>query len=72
MLHVWIALVKGSADNVTPLDTSSGIPVKYSDTQPSIRQAPPVLGQHTDSVLRDELGYDKTLVDEVRRAGAIL
>lgn len=34
-----------------------GIPVKMSATKPSIRRAPPTLGQHTVDVLRNVLGY---------------
>jgi crotonobetainyl-CoA:carnitine CoA-transferase CaiB-like acyl-CoA transferase len=33
-----------------------GCPVKLSDTSASVRSAPPVLGQHTESVLRGDLG----------------
>ena len=32
-----------------------GIPFKFSDTECSVRRAPPTLGQHTDEVLA-ELG----------------
>lgn len=31
-------------------------PVKYSSIEPRIRSAPPVLGEHTDEVLREMLG----------------
>ena len=34
-----------------------GIPVKYSETPGSIRLPPPLLGQHTDEILSDLLGY---------------
>lgn len=34
-----------------------GTPLKLSDTPPSIRTAPPTLGQHTRAVLARELGY---------------
>ncbi|HSN39781.1 MAG TPA: CoA transferase [Burkholderiales bacterium] len=33
-----------------------GTPFKFSATPTSVRRAPPLLGQHTDEVLRDELG----------------
>jgi succinate--hydroxymethylglutarate CoA-transferase len=39
-------------------------PVKYSRIEPKIRTPPPLLGQHTDEVLKDLLGLR---VDEVRR-----
>ena len=34
-----------------------GTPIKLSDTPPSVRTAPPALGQHTEAVLA-ELGLD--------------
>jgi crotonobetainyl-CoA:carnitine CoA-transferase CaiB-like acyl-CoA transferase len=33
-----------------------GIPIKLSDTPGVVRSAPPTLGQHTDQILRTELG----------------
>jgi crotonobetainyl-CoA:carnitine CoA-transferase CaiB-like acyl-CoA transferase len=35
-----------------------GTPFKFSGTPTSVRRAPPTLGQHTDEILRNELGYD--------------
>ena len=35
-----------------------GIPFKFSDTACSVRRPPPMLGQHTDEVLSQELGLD--------------
>src|SRR4029077_9996421 len=37
-----------------------GIPVKLSGTPCSIRMPPPTLGQHTDSILREDLGLAAT------------
>lgn len=31
----------------------TGLPVKYSKTPPSIRRAPPLLGQHTEEILKE-------------------
>ena len=33
-----------------------GIPFRFSDTPPSVRRAPPTLGQHTEEILRSTLG----------------
>ncbi len=42
-----------------------GIPVKLSATPGTIRRPAPVLGQHTDEVLRD-LGYDAAAIADLR------
>lgn len=44
----------------------AGIPFHFSDTPPTIRSAPPTLGQHTDAVLRDELGCDDGRIAALR------
>ena len=47
-----------------------GIPVRMSGSPPSVRRAPPLLGQHTDEVL-GELGYTAEEVAALRHDGAI-
>src|SRR6185369_15249010 len=44
-----------------------GIPFKFSDTPASVRCAPPTLGQHTDEILRSELGLDDDAIAQLRR-----
>ncbi|MGA0032749.1 MAG: CaiB/BaiF CoA transferase family protein [Burkholderiales bacterium] len=44
-----------------------GIPFRFSDTPASIRRPPPTLGQHTEAVLRDELGYSDARIAELRK-----
>lgn len=44
---------------------------KFSETPTSIRQAPPLLGEHTSSVLRDELGYTDAEISRLRGEGVI-
>jgi formyl-CoA transferase len=48
-----------------------GIPVKYSETPGAIRMPPPLLGQHTDEILHDVLGYGPERVAELRAQEAI-
>ena len=46
-------------------------PVKYSDATPGIRAPPPVLGQHTDEVLRNDLGLDPMEIARLRKEGVV-
>jgi crotonobetainyl-CoA:carnitine CoA-transferase CaiB-like acyl-CoA transferase len=43
-----------------------GIPFKFSDTKPSVRHAPPTLGQHTEEILSGELGLDAAAIAQLR------
>lgn len=49
----------------------AGIPVKYSETKPSIRRPPPLLGQHTEEVMRDVLHYSEEQVKGLREKKVI-
>ena len=46
-------------------------PLKLSGTPVEYRYHPPLLGQHTDEVLRQVLGYDDAKISELRDAGTI-
>jgi succinate---hydroxymethylglutarate CoA-transferase len=43
-----------------------GIPFKFAGTPASVRRAPPVLGQHTDEILAQELGMDGAAIAALR------
>ena len=43
-----------------------GIPFRFSATPASVRRPPPTLGQHTEQVLRDMLGFSDARIDELR------
>lgn len=43
-----------------------GIPMKFSGTPASVRSAPPTLGQHSDEILHDVLGYDAARIARLR------
>jgi succinate--hydroxymethylglutarate CoA-transferase len=48
-----------------------GIPFRFSDTPASIRRPPPLLGQHTEQVLRDVLQLSDGRIAELRSAKVI-
>jgi formyl-CoA transferase len=50
--------------------TMIGLPIELSDTPGRIRTAPPLLGEHTDDVLRDA-GYTDDEIHTLRKDGAI-
>ncbi len=48
-----------------------GVPVKLSETPGRVRDPAPLLGQHTDEVLREYLGMREADIVTLRQAGAI-
>ncbi|KAF8865680.1 caib/baif family protein-like protein [Acephala macrosclerotiorum] len=46
-------------------------PVKYSESRPGIRSVPPMLGQHTDEVLRDVVGLNEAEIQKLKEEGAV-
>jgi crotonobetainyl-CoA:carnitine CoA-transferase CaiB-like acyl-CoA transferase len=48
-----------------------GIPFRMSGTPASVRCAPPTLGQHTEQVLREELGLSAERIAQLRAEGVI-
>ena len=48
-----------------------GVPVKLSETPASVRSAPPTLGQHTDTVLFDDLGMTREAILSLHARGIV-
>ena len=48
-----------------------GVPIRLHATPGEAATPPPLLGQHTDSVLRSVLGLGKADVGRLRKAGAL-
>lgn len=46
-------------------------PVKFSYSEPGIRSPPPLLGQHTDELLRELLGADASEIKQLRGNGVV-
>jgi formyl-CoA transferase len=44
---------------------------KFSKTPADLRAAPPLLGEHTESILRDEVGYRDSNIAQLRADGII-
>jgi crotonobetainyl-CoA:carnitine CoA-transferase CaiB-like acyl-CoA transferase len=63
-----IAMVEHAT--IGPLKTL-GVPVKLSETPGAVRMPPPTLGQHTDAVLRHDLGFSADAIAALRRQQVI-
>lgn len=48
-----------------------GIPLKFSDTPAAIRHPPPLLGEHTETLLRELLGIPAEEFERLRESGGI-
>ena len=48
-----------------------GIPFKFSDTECSVRRAPPKLGEHSEEILAGELGYGNEAIAQLRQEGVV-
>ena len=48
----------------------TGVPINFEKTPGRIQRAAPMLGEHTEEVLK-ELGYDNEKIADLRKAGAI-
>jgi crotonobetainyl-CoA:carnitine CoA-transferase CaiB-like acyl-CoA transferase len=48
-----------------------GSPITLSETPAEIRSPAPLLGQHSEEILRDVLGYEPDRIEALRKAKAI-
>jgi crotonobetainyl-CoA:carnitine CoA-transferase CaiB-like acyl-CoA transferase len=49
----------------------NGVPIKLSTTPGEVKDPPPLLGQHTDTILADILGYTADQIAELRQLKAV-
>lgn len=49
----------------------AGIPMKLSETSPRIERHPPLLGEHTEEVLREQLGLSAEEINALRQSAVI-
>jgi succinate--hydroxymethylglutarate CoA-transferase len=75
LIHVTLVLARNM---VTEIDHPAcgplkmvNTPVKYSYSTPGIRSPPPLLGEHTDEVLREVLGSSEEEIEQLRREGVL-
>jgi len=57
-------------DGGAPLEIA-GNPIKLSGGGPTPKRRWPTLGEHTESVLRDELALDETEIEALRERGVV-
>jgi crotonobetainyl-CoA:carnitine CoA-transferase CaiB-like acyl-CoA transferase len=60
----WIPTERVGAEQVPT-------PIKFLDAPTPTPEKAPTVGQHTDAVLRDVLGYDESRVATLRESGAL-
>ena len=48
-----------------------GVPIKLSDTPGAVRTPPPVLGEHTDAILRGDVGLSDDAIAALRASRAV-
>lgn len=48
-----------------------GVPIKMSETQGSVRTPAPILGQHTDEILKQELNLTDEEIEKLKEDGSI-
>jgi len=60
----WVPAERTGADQVPS-------PIKFLDVEVPVPTRAPTVGQHTDEVLRDVLGYDDDRIAALRTAGAL-
>jgi crotonobetainyl-CoA:carnitine CoA-transferase CaiB-like acyl-CoA transferase len=48
-----------------------GTPIRMSDSPPAYRRPPPLLGEHTEEVLREQAGFDVEAIAALRSRGIV-
>jgi CoA:oxalate CoA-transferase len=49
----------------------TGVPIKMSRTPGTVDKPPPTLGEHTDEILQNLLGYTEDKIKALRHKGVI-
>ena len=64
-------IVKEVTHPITGTLKMVGIPVRHHETPGTIRLAPPHLGEHTNTILHELLGYNDNVIDSLRQEGVV-
>lgn len=64
-------LVRTMPHPLSPSLPTVANPIRFAHHDIGYRRAPPLLGQHSDEVLREWLGYSAESIEELKKAGAI-
>ncbi len=48
-----------------------GVPIKYSDAPGRIRRHPPLVGEHTDEILKEVLGFSGDRIEGLKKGGVV-
>lgn len=72
---LWTVRARGMVQTIDhpscgPIEVISP-PVKYSNAEPSIRSPPPLLGEHTQEILRDVVGFSDTRIQGLKEKGVV-
>ena len=65
--NMVVEMAHGSGETVKVIAN----PVRLSETPPDYRIPPPLLGEHTDAVLSEQLGLDAAALADLRAKGVI-
>ena len=66
-----VGLCRQQAHTLNDVLPAVANPVRFSETPVSYDRPPPLLGEHTDEVLREWLGYSAEQIENLRSSGAI-
>jgi formyl-CoA transferase len=70
-LSIEMGLVRSLPHSLTPEVPSVTNPVHFSATPVEYRKAAPLLGEHTEEILMQRIGYSKKQVENLRKQGAV-
>jgi formyl-CoA transferase len=68
---IEVALVRQLPHSLAGEIPTVANPVRFSSSETVYRRAPPLLGEHTQAILADDLSYSQEMIDKLKESGAI-